>query len=145
MPSEMQAAGLAVYAKDGNVVTALVATIEELARWVEVEAPRIIASCPFFSQECQLAVGGHGKDADAVVQTIARIDKFPVARYQNFGAEITAGKSGRQRRDGLASGQPTCCWVVVKESDCRTFLLDAVEPTTIRMKVEMSRSVARWQ
>ena len=78
MTGEFEAASLAVHPEDGNVVTTLIATIQELAGGVEVEAARIIPSCPFFSDKGQVAIGTNGKDSDAVVQPVARIDEFPI-------------------------------------------------------------------
>ena len=49
MPRELKAATLAIHLEDGNVVGSLIATIEELAGGIEVEAARIISSGPFVS------------------------------------------------------------------------------------------------
>ena len=48
MAAECEAAGLAIHLENGDVIATLIAAIEELARGVEVEAARIIPSCPFF-------------------------------------------------------------------------------------------------
>ncbi len=79
MAGEFEAAGLAIHPEDGNAVGALIATIEELAGGIEVEAARIIPSCPFFPYEREVAVWANGKDPDAVVQPVACIDKLPIA------------------------------------------------------------------
>ena len=78
MAGEFEAAGLAIHLEDGDVVGALIATIEVLASGVEVEAARIIPSCPFFPHEREVAVWANGKDPDAVVQAVACIDKLPI-------------------------------------------------------------------
>ena len=75
MAGEFKAAGLAIYLEDGDVVAALIATIEKLASGVKVEATRIIPSRPFFPDERQVAAWANGKDPDAVVQPVAGIDK----------------------------------------------------------------------
>jgi hypothetical protein len=75
LTSEVEAAGLAVHTEHGDVVTALIAAIEELARRVEVEAARIVPACPFFPDIGQGAVWSYGKNPDAVVQPVVRIDK----------------------------------------------------------------------
>ena len=75
MAGEFKAAGLAIDPEDGDVVGTLIATIEILAGGVEVEAARIITSCPFFIYERQFAVLANGKYPDAVVQPVACIDK----------------------------------------------------------------------
>ena len=56
MAGEVEAARFAIHTEDGDVVTALIATIEELAGGVEVEAARIVPACPFFPQKCQVTV-----------------------------------------------------------------------------------------
>ncbi len=78
MAGESEAAGLAIYLEDGDVVGALIAAIKELARGIEVEAARIISSRPFVPYEREFAIGANGKNPDAVVQPIARIDKLSV-------------------------------------------------------------------
>ena len=79
----------------------LIATIEELAGGVEVEAARIVPACPFFPDKCQGAVWADGKDPDAVVQPVAGIDKPAIGGNQDLGAEVTAGKPGWQGGDRL--------------------------------------------
>ena len=79
MAGEVEAAGFAIHTENGDVVTSLIATIEELARGVEVEAARIVPACPFFPDKCQRAVSIYGKDPDAVVQPVAGIDKPAIA------------------------------------------------------------------
>src|SRR5438445_2996274 len=101
MAGEVEAASFAIHLEDGDVVATLIAAIEELTGGVEVEAARIIPPCPFFPNERQVAVWANGKDPDAVVQPVARIDKSPVGRNQDLGAEITASKRGRQGGDRL--------------------------------------------
>ena len=53
MAGEVEAAGLAIHSEDGDVVTALIAAIEELAGGIEVEAARIVPACPFFPDKRQ--------------------------------------------------------------------------------------------
>src|SRR5580700_10927537 len=53
---EVEAAGLGIHAEDGDVVVSLIATIEEPAGGVEVEAAGIVSPCPFFPDKCQDAV-----------------------------------------------------------------------------------------
>ena len=101
---EVEVAGVAIDSKDGDVVTTLIATIKELTRWVEVEAAWIIPAGPGFPAVLQVAVGANRKDSDAVVQSVARINKFPIGRNQDFRAEVTAREAGRQRRNRLPGG-----------------------------------------
>ena len=101
MAGEAQAARCAVHTEHGDVVIALIAAIEELAGGVEVEAARIASACPFFPDTGQRAVWSDGKDPDAVVQAVARIDKPTIGRNQNLGAEIAPSKPRWQRGDRL--------------------------------------------
>ena len=73
MTGEFKATSYAIHCKDGDVVAPLIATKEELSTGIKVEAPRIIAACPFFSDERKFAARADGKDTDAVVQSIARV------------------------------------------------------------------------
>src|SRR5713226_502219 len=56
MAGEVEAAGFAVHTEHGDVVTSLIAAIEELAGGVETEAARIVPACPFFPDICQGAI-----------------------------------------------------------------------------------------
>ena len=56
MAGEFEAAVLAIYLEDGDVIAALIATIEVLASGIEVEAAWIIPSCPFFPYEHKFAI-----------------------------------------------------------------------------------------
>ena len=106
---EVEGAGGAIHAEDGDRVAALIAAVEEPARRVEGETARIVPARPFLADERQAAVGADGEDPDAVVQPVARVDEPPVGGDQDLGAEIAAGKSGRQGGDRLprASSVPT--------------------------------------
>jgi hypothetical protein len=78
MTGEFEAARLAIHLKDGDIVTSLIATIEVLAGGIEIEAAWIIPSCPFFPYEHKFAVSANGKNPDAVMQPVARINKLPI-------------------------------------------------------------------
>ena len=84
MASEFEATGRAIHTEDGDVVSALIATIEELAGGVKVEAAWIVSTCPFFSDKCQGTVWSNGEDPDAVVQPVACIDKLPIGGNQDL-------------------------------------------------------------
>ena len=102
MAGEVEAAGFAIHTEDGDVVAALIAAIEELAGGVEVEAARIVSARPFFADDTSVSPSGPiGKDPDAVVQPVAGIDKPAIGGNQDLGAEVTAGKPGRQSGDRL--------------------------------------------
>ena len=76
---ELKAAGLTVHCKDGNAVSSLISTVKKPTRGIEAEAAWIVASCPFFANEREIAIRSNGKDADAVVESVAGIDEFPVS------------------------------------------------------------------
>ena len=78
MAGEVEAAGFAVHTEHGDVVTALIAAIEELARGVEVEAARIVPACPLLPDIGQGAVWTYGENPDAVVQPVAGVDKSAI-------------------------------------------------------------------
>ena len=78
MASEVEAASFTSHTEDGDIVASLIAAIEELAGRVEVEASWVVAACPFLPNKRQVAFWAYGKDADAVVQPIARIDKSAI-------------------------------------------------------------------
>src|SRR5262245_11864913 len=75
MTGKVETAAFAVHTEDGDVVTSLIATIEELADGVEIEASRIAPACPFFPDIGQRAFWTYGKNPDAVVEPVASIDK----------------------------------------------------------------------
>ena len=95
MASAVEAAGFALHTEDGDVVTALIATIEKLAGGVEVEAARIVPTSWLVSDVGQLAIFADGEDRHAVVQSIARIDEPAIGGDEYLGAKITAAETGR--------------------------------------------------
>src|SRR5262249_39610842 len=115
MAGELEVAGLASHPEGGDVVAALIAAVEEPAGGVEAEAAGVIPSRPFFADERQVAVRADGKDPDAVVQAVARIDESPVGRDQDLGAEVAARESGRQGGDRLPRGQPPRRGLVIEQ------------------------------
>ena len=78
MTRKVEAPGLGIHSEYGEVVTSLITTIEKLAARVEVEAARVIATCPFITDKCQGAVGSDRKDPNAIVQSVGGIDKTAV-------------------------------------------------------------------
>ena len=145
MAGEGQAARFAVHAKDGDVVAALVAGVEEPAGGVAVEAARVVPTRPFLAHEGQPAVFADSEDPNAVVQAVARIDEPAISGNQYLGAEIAAGESGRQAGDGLPRCEPSRPGIVIEQDDVRAFFLNGIEPTSIRVEVEMPRPVSRRQ
>ena len=90
MAGEGEAAGLEIDAKDSDIIPALIAAVEELARWVEAEAARIVPPRPFLANIGQAAVRSDGEDPDAVMQSVTRIDKSSIGGNHDLGAEVTA-------------------------------------------------------
>ena len=76
---EVKAAGHTVHCEDGNAVGSLITTVKKPTRGIEAEAAWIIASCPFFANEREFAIRSNRKDADAVVESVAGIDEFPIS------------------------------------------------------------------
>ena len=138
MAGEFEPAGLAIHPEGSNVVAALIAAIEEPAGRVEVERARIVSSRPFLPEIRQIAVRANGKHRDAVVQPVTPVDESPIGGDQNLGAEVAAGKPGRQSRDRLARRQPPGARIVVEQDDRRAFFLDRVQPAAVGMKAEMA-------
>jgi hypothetical protein len=143
MAGEFEAAGIAIHLEDSDVVAALITTIEELTGGIEVEAAWIVPARPFLPDIGQSTSGADRKDRDAVVQTVTRIEEPAIGRNHYLRAEITTGKSRRQRRDRLTCSQPTRSGIVVKQNYCRTFFLNGVEPASIWVEEEMPRPVSR--
>ena len=96
MAREVKATGFAVHAKHGNIVTALIATIEELAGGIEAKAARIVPVRPLLADICQSTVGSYGKNPDAIVQPVACVDKPAVIGNQDLGAEVAPRETGWQ-------------------------------------------------
>jgi hypothetical protein len=74
-PGEIKPAGFPIGSKDSHVVGALITTVQESARGVEVEAPRIAAAGPFLADQFQFTIFPNREDPDAVVQPIAGVQK----------------------------------------------------------------------
>ena len=79
------------------------------------------------------------------MQAVARIDEPAISGNQYLGAEIAAGESGRQAGDGLPRCEPSRPGIVIEQDDVRAFFLNGIEPTSIRVEVEMPRPVSRRQ
>lgn len=75
---EVQAAGLTVHFKDGDVVSSLISAVKKSTGGVEAEAARIVTSRPFFADKREIAIRPNRKDSDAVMESVARIDEFSV-------------------------------------------------------------------
>src|SRR6185503_1064334 len=123
---------------------ALVAAVKELAGGIEAEAARIVPTSPFLAHEGQLASFADGKNPNAVVETVARIDESSIGGDQYLRAEIAAGESGWQAGNRLPRCEPSLRGVVVEQDNIRAFFLNGIEPAPIRVEVEMPRSVS-WR
>ena len=145
MAREGQLAAALVHAKDRDVVRTLVAAVEEAVGRVKGEAAGIVPMRPLLGHKGERAVRTDGKDADAVVQTVAGINKLSVGGDSDLGAEITACITRRQAGDRLTGGEAAGLRIEVKQHDRRAFLLDRVEPAPIRMEGEVTWTVAGRQ
>lgn len=150
MAGERKFAGLFVDAEAGEVVGALVATVQEIAGGIEIEAAGVIATGGFFAQIGEFSggrgatrpTGIDGENCDAVVEAVAGVEKFAVVGNENFGGEAAAGKMGWQRADGLTLGELAGLRIEVEERNGRAFFLDGVEPAGVWVEREMARAVA---
>ena len=97
VPCKPEAAVFAVDLKDGDIVAALIAAVEEFSLRIKAEAARIVASRPLFADVLEISVIANGEDSDAVVQTVAGVDKPPISGNEDFGAEVAAREVWRQR------------------------------------------------
>jgi len=79
LAGERQAAGARIDAESGDRIASLVAQVEIVARGVDIEAARVVASCPFLGDIRQLARRVDGEEGDAVVQAVGGIDDLPLA------------------------------------------------------------------
>src|SRR5262245_58800665 len=143
MAGEVQSARPAIHTKHRDVVASLVARVKELAAGIEIEAARIISTCPFIGDEGQFTTLANREYSDAVMQSIAGINKPAITRYHDFRAKVTAGKVSRQAVDRMTRGQPSLCGVVIEQNNVRSFLLEGVTPVSVGVKGEMPRPIAR--
>jgi len=144
MARELKRPVLAIDLKDGDVVGSLITTVEIGSGWIKGKTSGIVPACPLFADISEITARANGKDSNAVVQPIAGVHKLPVSGDQNLGAEITSGEARRQCRDRLPRGQTSGLGVIVKQYDRRAFFLNRIKPTTIGMKMEVTRSVSSW-
>src|SRR5262249_27930021 len=124
------------------VVRALIERVEEISRGIKIEAAWVISPRPLFRHKGQRSIFADGKDCNAVVQTVARINKLAVAGNHNLRAEIAASESRRQAGEGLLRGERSLLAVEIEEDDVRAFFLQAVEPALLWVKRKMARSIA---
>ena len=78
MTCEIQLSRLPIHAEDSDVVAALITGIKKAPGRIEIETARVIASRRLIRDEGQLAGLANGKDPDAVVQAIARVDESAI-------------------------------------------------------------------
>src|SRR6476646_1727534 len=130
-----------IHVENSDVVCSLIADVEELTGRIEIEAARIISARPFLADEGQLTRLPNREYSNAVVQTVAGINKSAIGGNQDLGAKVTAGESGRQTRDRLARSEAAVHGVVVEEDNGGAFLLEGVTPAIGRVKCEMSRPI----
>ncbi len=90
MSGELQRTGRRVDPEDRDVIGSLIAAVEKISRRIKGKAPWIIAPRPFLSLVGQLPVLIYGKNRDAVMKTVSRIDKSTVGGNHDVRTEITS-------------------------------------------------------
>ena len=75
---EAKATSIAIGLENCDVVSPLIATKKKSSRRVEAETAWIVSSCPFIGDERQIAVRTNRENSDAIVQSVACIDKISV-------------------------------------------------------------------
>src|SRR5262245_6605405 len=138
----MERATLTVDAKHSDIVAALVAAIEKLARRVEREAARIVAARPFLANVLQFSRGVDRENADAVVKSVTGIDELPVGGDEDLRTKVASGEIGRERGDRLPGRQSAGLGGVVEPYNGRAFLLNRVQRAAVRVEMEVPRPVA---
>src|SRR5438045_5303747 len=96
MAGEGQSASVPIDAVHRHVVSSLITDIKELPGRIEIEAARIISTCPFLAHERQFTALANRKYPNAVVQTVARVHKPAIAGNQDLRTKVSPGKPWRQ-------------------------------------------------
>lgn len=78
------------------MVSTLIAAVQKAARWIKGEAARVVATRPFLGDVAKRAVPTDGKDADAVVKAVTRVNEAAIRRDEDLGAEIAARIAWRE-------------------------------------------------
>ena len=143
LPGKRQSACLTVDPKNGDIITALITAIEELSRGIEREAARIISLSPDFTLHGQTAVGSNRENGDAVMQAVPCIQEAAVRRDSDSRAEVAAGEACRESGNRLPFSEGSFLCVEVEKDDRRSFFLNGVQPSSIRVEIKVTRSVAR--
>ena len=78
LASKREVPCLSVDAKSSDRVTPLIAREKEISGGINTKAARIITPSPLFPGKCQRASFSNGKEGDAVMQPVGRINEFPV-------------------------------------------------------------------
>ena len=80
-------------AESGDDVASLIARVEEIPCWIDVEAARISASSPNFSGPRQATRLANGKNNNAVVQPVGSVNEPPARRDLYLRSETGAGEA----------------------------------------------------
>jgi len=89
MAGKMQAPHRFIDSKYGHMIGPLIATKQKLTRRIKRETPRIIPTRPFFGLVTKPTILSHGKDCDAIVQTVPRIHIAPIGGDEYLRTKIT--------------------------------------------------------
>src|ERR1035438_3904709 len=134
---------LAVYPERHDRIRALVTGVHETPVRIEGEKAWIVAPRGLFPDESQRSVGCDGKPGNRIVQPVCGIDEARIWRDRDFGGVVGAGKARRKRRNRLLCLQMSGSSVVIERHQRRTFLLERVEHSTVRMKGEVPWTIAQ--
>ena len=85
--------------EDSDMVRALIAAVQELPRWVKVEASGIVSPGPFFAQIGQESVLTDREDRNTVMEPIAGIKILSVFGHQDFRTKIASLETRPMFRD----------------------------------------------
>lgn len=105
MPGETQIASFCIDTEHSDIVPALIAAIKEIAGWIEGETAGVIPPGPLLPDITQCSILTHGKNSDAIVEPVTRVNKAAIMGNQNFRAEIASGKFRGQGGYGLPCGE----------------------------------------
>src|SRR5579875_371569 len=81
---ESQAACLLIDPESRHGVATLIAGKEEIARWVQGDAARVVPAGPFFTNVSERAITADREEGDRIMQAIGAVDEPGVGRYSDF-------------------------------------------------------------
>ena len=101
LSGELQQSGHPVHLENGDMISPLVAAIKIVAGRIKTETARIIPSGPLVRDLSDGAIIANGKNPNAVMQSVARVNVLSVIGNQNLGAKIASRVTLGERGNGL--------------------------------------------